>query len=382
MNLRKRAAAAALGIGLFGGMIMSPAMAETLKIGVVAPLTGPGATWGIAMSEGAKIAAADVNAAGGLDVAGTKYQVEVIAYDDQYKAAEAVAAYNRLTTQDGVKYIMTLSSASTLALKDSIENDGVIAVTGAYSQKIIDDKSKYVFRAFSTSHNFLPPFAKWMAENRKERHLVILNPNDETGWDQSQLSEKSFKDAGFEVVANELYERSQKEFQPLITKIMALDSDVIDFASSPPATVGLFVRQARELGYKGLFIKTSASGPREIIEAAGGKEPVEGMINLLFLDPAKKGDYERVAALYREHIGQEPNEILAPYYDGARSMLRAIAAGGDVNDTAKVSAAFKTIFPADSVLGDQLNYGPQQILTTHYISEVRNGEPVVIGKVQ
>ncbi|MDB5847980.1 MAG: putative branched-chain amino acid-binding protein, partial [Rhodoferax sp.] len=110
-------------------LLAGAAQAQTLKIGVIAPLTGGGAPWGLAAAEAPRILADEVNAKGGLEVGGKKYKIEVVAYDDQYKTAEAVAAYNRLVNQDGVKYMIILSSAATMALKQNVEDDKVVALT-------------------------------------------------------------------------------------------------------------------------------------------------------------------------------------------------------------------------------------------------------------
>src|SRR5271167_1458754 len=130
MNIRKMTTVLAFGVGLHASL-MSSASAETLKIGLIAPLTGGGAPWGVAEAEATKILASEINAKGGLDVGGKTYQVDVIAYDDQYKAADAVAAYNRLINKDGVKYMIILSSPSTMALKENIQGDEVLALTSS-----------------------------------------------------------------------------------------------------------------------------------------------------------------------------------------------------------------------------------------------------------
>src|SRR3974390_3025424 len=96
---------------------------ETLKIGVIADLSGAAAVWGQAVQGGVELAAKETNAAGGLKVGGKTYKLEVIAYDDQYQAAKAVTAANRLIDQDGVKFIMgTFSSAGALATKPIMED--------------------------------------------------------------------------------------------------------------------------------------------------------------------------------------------------------------------------------------------------------------------
>jgi branched-chain amino acid transport system substrate-binding protein len=386
MMIRKFATTLAISIALYGSVLAS-ASAETLKIGVIAPLTGGGAPWGMAAAEGPRILAAEINSRGGFDVGGKKYQVEVIAYDDQYKAADAVAAYKRLVNQDGAKYVIILSSAATMALKHNVEDDEVIALTAAYTSKAIDSNTKYMFRFYSAPADYLPSFIAWMKDNLKERRIVVVNPNDETGWDQAQLSEKLFKENGFEVLGIEMFERAQKDFQPLLTKVVGMNPDMIELGGTSPATAGLIIRQARDLGYKGLFTKTGGAGPKDIV-AGAGKEAAEGMINMLYADPANEG-YRRIAAAYRKSVGQDPNEVLVSFYDGANVLLRAIQKAGDVDDAARVRAAFAEALPMPSVQGDELTLGgekesgvDQQIMSVNYIGVIRNGEPVVIGKAK
>src|SRR5690606_19583885 len=117
--------------------------AETLKIGVIAALTGGGAPWGIAAQEGIGAVAEEINAAGGLDVGGTNYTLEVIAYDDQYRAPDAIAAYTRLINQDGARYVFIMTSAPAMALKQSVEDDHVVALTTSFSPNVIDENTKY-----------------------------------------------------------------------------------------------------------------------------------------------------------------------------------------------------------------------------------------------
>lgn len=183
-----------------------------------------------------------------------------------------------------------------------------------------------------------------------------------------------------------MFERSQKDFEPMATRVMSMHADLIDLSSCPPATAGLIVRQLRELGYKGLFVKSGGPAPKDIVDAAG-KEAAEGMLNLLYVDTASEG-YKRLAAEYRKAVGQDPNEMIVTFYDGANVLLHAIQKGGDVNDTAKARAAFAQVLPMQSAQGDELRYGGKatsgvenQIMTVGYIGVIKNGVPVIIGKV-
>ncbi len=376
MKWRRIAMALAAGLGLGLG-----ASAQTVKIGVIAALTGGGAPLGIAAAQGAKIAAAEINARGGLEVGGRKHKVEVIAYDDQYKAADAVAAYNRLVRQDGAKYVIIMGSAAALALKQNVEDDKVIALTSSYSSQVIDKDTRYMFRLFSIASDYLPALVTWTRDNYRERRIFTLNPNDETGWDQSKLSASLLKQNGFTLAGQEVYERTLKDFQPLFTKIIALKPEMIDLGSTSPATAGLMIRQARELGYKGLFVKTGGAGPRDIV-AGAGKEAAENMVSVLYADPKNAG-YQRLAAAYRKSIGQEPNEIVVSFYDAVNVLFAAMEKAGTSSDTGKVAAAFGQALPMNSVQGDRMTLGgTQSIMTTMYIGVMKNGEPVVVGKAR
>ena len=293
----------ALGFGL-QIMLSTGALAQTLKLGVISPLTGGGAPWGIAAAEAAKILAAEANAEGGLEVGGKRYQVEVIAYDDQYKAADSVAAYNRLVNQDGVKVMLIHTSPAAVALKQNVEDDEVVAITSAASPNAVDPGAKFMFRVNNTPDNYLPGLIAWVKDNLPERRVVLVNPNDEVGWTFSDTAQRLYVENGFEVLSNELYERTQKDFTPLFTKIIGEDPEVIDLGGVPPATTGLMVRQARDLGYKGKFIKTAGPSPKEIVDAAG-KDAAEGMLMVLFGDPANPG-FQHLASEFRKLGGPGP----------------------------------------------------------------------------
>ncbi|MDE2200166.1 MAG: ABC transporter substrate-binding protein [Rhodospirillales bacterium] len=369
--------ATALGVGVYGAML-GYASAETLKIGVIAPLTGSGAAWGIANAEAAKILAKDINAKGGLDVGGKKYTIKVIAYDDQYKAAESVSAYERLTTFDGVKNIFIMTSPAAVALKKNIETDKIVAYTTAATEKAIDPSTKFMFRVITTPSDYVPPFIKWIKDHLSERRVAIINPNDETGWDQTKITAALFKKNGFDVVSSELFERSTKDFGPMLTKLLATNPGIIELSGTPPDATGLIVRQARELGYKGKFTKNSGPSPAEIL-AAAGKKAAEGFISLLVANPSSDG-YKHLAAEYKKAVGQEPNQYLVTYYDGINVMLKAIQKAGTVDDTAKIISAVPKVFPFKSVQDAEMTIQGQQFHTVGYVGVIKDGKLDVVGK--
>ena len=383
MKINKFARCLAVGLGLLGGMLAS-AHAQTVKIGVVVPLTGPAAPWGSAAKVGIQILADDINAKGGLEAGGKKYKVEIIAYDDQYKASEAIAAYTRLTTRDGVKALILQGSPQSNALKQMVEDDKVLTFTTAAAGNIIDAKSRYMFRATSVPAQFVPPFVRWMRDNMTERRVAILNPNQDGAWDQTELALKYFKEYGFTVVDSQMFEPGTKDFVPLMTKVLATNPEIIELAAVAPASAGLLIRQARELGYKGKFTKNSGPAPQEILDAAG-KEASEGILMLFYGNLGTPG-YQHLAAEYKRIVGQEPNQLIVSFYDAANIMLAAMTKAGDPMDMPKVMQAIPQVLPMESVQGGPLRLGgkdlygvDQQVDTVGYVAVMKDGHAEVIG---
>ena len=361
------------------------ARAETIKIGVVAPLTGGGAPWGVAAAEAMRMAAEDYNTKGGMKIGDKTYQIKVIAYDDQYKAGDAVAAYNRLRYKDGVKIMELQTSPAAVANRQAVEDDQIAAICACASPNAVTKDTKYMTRMNSTPDDYLPGMIKWLADNLKQRQLVLLNPSDEVGQPFSKQLTPLYKKNGFNLLDSQLYDRDTKDFSPLITRVLGENPDVIDLGSTPPAITGLVVRQIRDQGYKGLIIKTAAPSPYEII-ASAGKAAAEGMIVNLFADQSNPG-WKELSARYQKAIGQVPNEMLVPMYDGAKALLRAVELSGDPDDTAKIVAAFDKALPMKSVQGDEMimtgkdTIGTnREILSTEYIGVIKDGQPVVLGK--
>jgi hypothetical protein len=158
-------------------------------------------------------------------------------------------------------------------------------------------------------------------------------------------------------------------------------------ARSLPSHAAIMIRQARELGYQGQIVKTGGPGWQEIV-AGAGKEAAEGTIGILYANPNNE-NYRRISAEYKKSIGQDPNDMLLPIYDGFNVLLHAIQKAGAVDDTTKVAAAFAQALPMKSIqseeltLGGKANWGSnQQIMTVNYIGIIKSGVPQVVGSVK
>jgi branched-chain amino acid transport system substrate-binding protein len=78
------------------------------------------------------------------------------------------------------------------------------------------------------------------------------------------------------LTAKEFFERDRVDFVPLLTRMLARGIDTVELDGNSPSTAGLIVKQARELGCKGRFVRTGGPATAEILSVAG-KDSSEGI---------------------------------------------------------------------------------------------------------
>lgn len=366
-----------------GAGVLQPALAqETLKLGALVTLSGAGAAWGQGMKNAAELAADKVNAAGGLEVAGKKYKVEIIPYDDKYQANEAVTVANRLVFEDKVQYIIgPVGSAPALAIQPVTEKAKVLIFTLGFTTKALGPDKLYSFRPPVTTAEVSQPQIDWLVKTQGIKKVGALFPNDETGQSISKDLEEAYKKAGSALSAKEFFERERVDFVPLLTRMMARGIDAIELDGNAPATSGLILKQARELGFKGKIIRTGGPATQEIINVAG-KAAAEGMFVHTPIDPQQvstKAYVDLYAAKYKTAM----NGFSPAFYDATNMLFEAMRRAETVSDSDKVRIELEKIKDFPGALGSlswtgQATYGiNHQLNAPFFIAEVKDGTEVI-----
>lgn len=355
---------------------------EEIKIGAIVTLSGAGASWGQAMLHATELAADDVNAKGGLDVAGKKYKVKVVPYDDKYQAGEAVTAANRLVFEDKVKYIIgPVGSAGALAVTPIVDKNKVMMLTLGFTDKALGKDRPFNFRPNLTTMETSQPQINWIVKAKGIKKVGGLFPNDETGQQIAQDLEKAYTKAGAQLNAKEFFERERVDMMPLLTRLIAKGVDAIELDGNAPGTAGLIVKQARELGFKGAIIRSGGPATSEIVNVAG-TSAANGMLVNTPIDPANaavKAYADRYFAKFKKRM----NGFSPAFYDGTHMLLQAMATAGTTTDTDKVRVALENTKDFKGILGT-LNwtgaevYGvAHQISAPFYIARVQDGQEVI-----
>jgi branched-chain amino acid transport system substrate-binding protein len=317
------------------------------------------------------------------------YRIKLVSYDHKAQAADTATATNKLIFQDKVKYIIGNAVGATCNAAQTItEPNKVMFAFVCWGTNNLAPEKPYSFRSMLSQWELTEPFYRWVKENHpKIKRVAAISPNDTSGKDTNTAVVKALKALGFEVAADEYYERGTKDFYPVLTKILSQKPDMIDVAAAPPGEAGLILKQALELGFKGAKGWTAGINPFTIISVAG-PEAAEGVWSPANINV--KGDHDRPAVrkfgeTYEKRYGEVPGAIAVANYASFDVFTQAMQKAGSI-DTDRVLAVitkeqFQTVW-GPLALGGTETYGiDRQFLYPLVISEVRQGKVVDIAQV-
>ena len=367
----------------------APAAEKTLAIGLLGPLSGGAASYGVELQRGAEMRTDEINKAGGLKVGGDVYKIKLVAYDHKAQAAEAATATNKLVFQDKVKYIIGNAVGATCNAAQTItEPNKVMFSFVCWGTANLAPEKPYSFRSMLSQWELAEPFYRWVKENHpKVKRVAVISPNDTSGKDTNTAVVKALKVLAFEVTADEYYERGTKDFYPVLTKLLAQKPDMIDVAAAPAGEAGLILKQAMELGFKGAKGWTAGTNPFTIIGVAG-REAAEGVwspANINVKSEHVNSAVRKFGEAYEKRYGEVPGVIAVANFAAFDVFTQAMQRAGSVETDRVLEVLTKERFETvwgPLVIGGKETYGiDRQFLYPLVISEVREGKIVDITQV-
>ncbi len=321
---------------LLAGMAGGAAAADAIKIGVDEPLTGPFAASGTYVTNGAKIAADEINAKGG--VLGGK--LDLVVEDNKSNPTEAAAVAEKLISSDKVPVMMgAWGSSLTLAVMPKLlEYKVPMLVETSSSGKITMQGNPEVFRIAPPSSVEAEAF-KPMVPKLKIKKVDFLVINNDWGRGAAQDFGKMLKEQGVQVGLVETMDESAQDLGSQLDKFKASDADTL-MITAEVEQLTLIFKQAAALGLKKQIITTGASqNPDQLIEQAGGA--ANGTLHLVaFLPwfPEKSSDPEAAKYFIGEwkKLGYPFGGLTESFrgYDGIRTIAAAIQKAGKADPEA------------------------------------------------
>ncbi|WP_300356660.1 ABC transporter substrate-binding protein [Fusobacterium sp.] len=310
-------------------------VADTVKIGATAPLTGPLAIYGVTSTNGSKLAMDEINKNGGI----LGKQVEFTVLDSKGDPTEAITAYNKLVDKGIVAFIGDAPSKPTLAIAEVAAQDNMPMITPNGTQFNITEAGPNVFRTCFTDPYQGVVLANFAKDNLKAQSVAILVNNSS---DYSDGVSKAFLEEaeklGLNVVAKEGYSDGDKDFRAQLTKILPLNPEVLvipDYYEQ----AALITVQAREVGLKSTFIGPDGwDGVAKTLDPSAYTAVENSYFTNHYSLEDKSPKVQEFVKAYKEVYNEEPSSFAALSYDSAYMMKAAIEKAGTTEKQAVIDA--------------------------------------------
>jgi branched-chain amino acid transport system substrate-binding protein len=336
------------------------------KIGVISIITGQGAAYGEAITNGIKLARDEVNAKG-------EVLIDLKIEDSSGKQEQALAAAQKLINSEKVVAIIgpTLSNEM-FAAGPEANASGVPIMGTSTTAKGIPQIGKFVFRNSMPESQAIPASAGMAVKKYNIKKVALLYGNDDaftkSGFDTMKETAEKLK---LEIVTIQEFQKGQADYKAQLTKIASLKPDAV-FCSALYNEGGVILAQARKMGLKVPFVGGNGFNSPKVIEIA--KEAAEGLIVATpWFGERNDPQVKAFVAKYEKAYGKKPDQFAAQAYDAFYIMTNALKAAGTA-DRAKLRDSLAATKNFQGVVGNFSFDAERDVVMTPSVLIVKGGK--------
>lgn len=303
----------------------------TLKIGVTGPLTGANAAYGVAVQNGAALAAKEINAAGGIN----GMNVETKAEDDEADPEKVINAYNNLKDWGMQMLVGATTSGACISVAAETANDNLFQITpsGSAVECVANDN---VFRVCFADPDQGTASAKYIGENKlATKAAIIYDSSSEYSSGIREAFVKESANQGIEVVSDEAFTAdTNTDFSVQLDKAKEAGAELV-FLPIYYQEASVILKQASDKEFAPIFF--GCDGMDGILTVENFDASLaEGLMLLTPFSSTEEGSKAFTEA-YMAEFGIEPNQFAADSYDAVYA-IKAAAEKAGVTADMEVSA--------------------------------------------
>lgn len=335
---------------------------EIVNIGYTGPLSGPAAFYGENTVSGLRMAAEEINEAGGFGVDGTTYKLNLVTLDDMYLPNEAGTNARRLVQEHNTSVVFVPHSGGVFATQVFNEQENFMIAAYTSEPDILTQGNELTLRIPPAYSQYPGPFVTYQQE-RFGKRLALLPTATQYGKDWTEELVPVWEAHGGEVVyEGEVDFGKDTDFFPIVTNALNQNPDVI-FVGGPSEPTALLMKAARDLGFEGGFMVMDQAKFEEMDGVLGDYSVIEGAIGMLPIIESDTAGAESFNASFEEKHGRVPTAESAFNYQAMYVIVEAMKLAGTVDDPKAIMA--------------QLDAGvkalPQEKLVWHLTGVENNG---------
>jgi branched-chain amino acid transport system substrate-binding protein len=315
-----------------------------ILIGVAGPLTGPNAAFGAQLQKGAEQAAADINAAGGIN----GEQVKIVLGDDVSDPKQGISVANKFVG-DGVKFVVGhFNSGVSIPASEVYAENGILQITPASTNPNFTERGLWnTFRVCGRDDQQGTVAGQYIFDKFKDAKVAIVHDKTPYGQGLADETKKAMNGLGVTEVVYEGITPGEKDYSALIAKMKDAGVSIVYFGGLH-TEAGLIMRQMADQGLKATLMSGDGITSNELASIAG--DAVNGTLMTFPPDPRNNPNAAEAVKKFRD-AGFEPEAYTLYSYAAVQIIADAAKAAGE-NDPMKVAEAAKAKGPFKTVIGD------------------------------
>src|SRR4051794_3594956 len=304
--------------------------ADKVRIGVFMSLTGSTANFGISSTNGIKMAADEVNAAGGIN----GKQVDVLVQDDRSDASEAATIVTKFVTQDQVHAILgEVASSRSIAAAPIAQNAKIPMLTPSSTNPEVTKKGNFIFRSCFIDPVQGAAIAQFAAKTLgAKRAAIMVDRKNDYSTGLEKVISATFTKMGGQMVGTQSYQEGDQDFNAQLTDLKGKNPEVI-FVPGYYNDVGLIAKQARDKGITVPLVGGDGWDSAQLYAIGGAA--LNGSFFTNHYSPFDTDPkVQKFVNDYKSRYGSVPDALAATAYDAAKIMFDAIKRANSLDGTA------------------------------------------------
>ena len=327
----------------------------TFKLGVIGPLTGPAAAYGIAVQNGVDLAVKEINAAGGVNGA----MLEMNSQDDEHDPEKSVNAYNNLKDWDMQILVGAVTSKPCIAVAAESANDNLFQITPSGSA-VECAAPENVFRVCFADPAQGTASAQYIGDHKLGTKIAIIYDSSteySAGIRESFVAEAA--NHGLEIVADEAFTAdTNTDFSVQLDKAKEAGADLV-FMPIYYQEASVILKQASDKEFAPVFF--GVDGMDGILSVENFDTSLAEGVMLLTPFSATEESSKAFTDAYVAAYGIEPNQFAADAYDAVYAIKAAAEQAGITPDmdASAICDAMKvamTEISIDGLTGDGMTW--------------------------
>ncbi len=238
------------GLVLAAGLGLAGAADAQIKFGVAGPITGPNASFGAQLTNGASLAVEDFNKGGGI----LGQKVELEQGDDVSDPKQGVSVANKFVG-DGVQFVIGhFNSGVTIPASEVYADNNVLFISPSATNPKVTERGLWgAFRTCGRDDQQGKLWAELALGDLKDKKIAIIHDKTPYGQGLADAARGFMNAGGKKEVLYEGVNVGEKDYSAIVSKIKASGADYLMWGGLH-TEAGLIVRQMRDQGMKTVLI--------------------------------------------------------------------------------------------------------------------------------